>query len=70
MRFVEALMRGSGISAPCVIFSSNAAHESRDQPPAGDVVEHGELFGDRERIIQQGQRASQDSDFRATGSLR
>ena len=63
VRLVEAVVGFRRVRARGMIFGADAAHETGDQPAAGDVVEHGEFFGDHERIVQQRQRAAEHGDL-------
>ena len=63
MRFVETLVRLGRVRAPGMIFGADATYEARHQPAARDVVDHRELFGDRQRIVEERQRAAEHRDL-------
>ena len=60
----------AGLAPQRMIFGADAAHEARDQPPAGDVVEHREFFRDDQRIVEQRQRAAEHRDLGLLGAAR
>ena len=70
MCFVEFFMRKSRIHTEGMIFSADTSNESGDQSPAGDVIDHGVLFGHRERIGAQRQRTAQNRDLGLGGAAR
>ena len=55
---VEALVARGRIDAEDVVFRPDAAHESGDQPAAGQRVDHRVLLGERQRMLAQRQRAA------------
>ena len=70
MRLGETLLRIGRIDAHGMIFGADAAHEARDQPPAREIVEDRVFFRDRERIVEQRQRAAEDRDLGALDAAR
>lgn len=70
MGLVEAIVRLGGIFARRMVFRANATDEPGHKSSAGDVVEHGELFGDGKRIVQQRQSAAKHGNLRALGPPR
>ena len=62
VRLVEAVVREGRVDAEGVVLGADAAHEAADQAPAADHVDHRVLFGDRQRMAAQRQRASEYRD--------
>src|SRR5262245_3233549 len=62
VRLLVALERVHGVRAEREIFRADAAHETADQAPTGDDIEHGMLFGQCERMLAQAERIAQDGD--------
>ena len=48
-------------------FATAAAHESGHQPAVGDHVDHGQLFGQPQRVVPDGQHVAQDNDLDLVG---
>src|SRR5581483_4464381 len=67
VRLLVALVREERINAGGVIFVADAAHEAGDDAAARQIVEHGELFGDVDRVVHQRQRAADDGDLGLAG---
>ena len=70
MRLVVALVRERRIDAAGEILGADAAHETGDDAPAAQMVEHGEFLRQRHRIAHQRQRAAEDRDLRLLGRAR
>ena len=56
MGLMKTFVRFRRVGAGDVVFGANAAHESGDQPPAGDIVEDRVFLGYVERVVDQRQR--------------
>jgi hypothetical protein len=63
MGFMEALVRVDRIDLGGMILAADAAHEAGDQPAIRQIVEHGELFGDRQGIGDNRQRSADDRNL-------
>ena len=70
VRLLEALVGFRRVHAGGIILGPDAAHEAGDEAAGGDVVEHGEFFGDHERIVEQRQRAAEHGDLAARRAAR
>ncbi len=66
----EALLRLHRIDAHGVIFGADAAHEAGDEAAAREVVEHGVLFGNHQRIVEERQRAAEHRELGALDAAR
>src|SRR5262245_25167690 len=53
-----------------VIFGAEAAHETRDQPPAREIVEDGVFFRDHERVVDERQRTAENGELGALDAAR
>ena len=67
-RLVEALARVGGIDGGGEVLGGDAAHETRDHAPAGGDVQHGDLLGEAQRVLAQGQAVAEDGDLGAAGA--
>ncbi len=70
MRLVHTFPTDGGIDVIAKVFHAGAAHKARDNAPATDNVEHGNLFGDTQGVIVQRQSIAYNADFRALHPLR
>ena len=70
VRLGVALLRVSRIDAHGVIFGADAAHETRDQPPAREIVEDRVFLRDHERIVDERQRAAENGELGALDAAR
>jgi hypothetical protein len=68
--FGETLLRIGRIDAHRVIFGADAAHETRDQPPAREIVEDGVFFRHHQRIVEERQRAAENGELGAFDAAR
>ena len=59
---VEPAVGFGGVDVEKVILRADAAHETRNQAPAGDGVDHGVLFGQGQRVLAEWDGAAQDGD--------
>ena len=64
MGLMKAGHRFGRVDPISMIFSTNAAHKTANKAAFGNVIEHGKLFGDIQRIIHQWQGTAQNGDFR------
>jgi hypothetical protein len=69
VRLMKALVRVKRVDRRAVVLGPNATHKARDDATARHVVEHGELFGDVNRVAHQGQGATQNRNANALGAL-
>ena len=65
--FLEALPVEVGRSVVGVALPSAAPHEAGDEPPVGDHVDHGQLLGQPEWVVPDGQYIAQDDDLGLVG---
>ena len=70
MRLGVTLLRIGRIDAHGVILGSDAAHETRNHPPAREIVEDGIFLRDHERVVEEGQRAAEDGQLGALDAAR
>ena len=63
MRLLESRMRKGRVRSHRVVFSPDPTHHAGDQPAAGDAVEHGVLFGERQRMLAQTEGAAENGDL-------
>ena len=71
MRLVVAVAQQRRVLAVGVAgVHRRADREAGDQPPAGDAVDHGELFGDARRRVVERQRVAHDADRGVGGAAR
>ena len=71
VRFQVALAQQAGVLAEGVTgVHRRADRKPRDQPPAGDAVEHGEFLGDPGRRVVQRQRIAHHADRRVRRAAR
>src|SRR5437016_8733984 len=70
VRLGVALLRVSRIDAHGVILGADAAHETRDQPPAREIVEDRVFLRDHERIVDERQRATENCELGALDAAR
>ena len=68
MRLMEAGMAFGRVHRQRMVLGADPPDEAGDQPAAGDVVEHREFLGDRQRVRQHRQRPPQHRDLRGVGN--
>ena len=67
VRLFEALAVVGGVDAGGELLGAAAAHEAGDEPALRDHVDHGQLFGQPDRILGQRQRVAQQHDLDPLG---
>ncbi len=69
MRLIHALTARSRVHVVAEILHTRATHKARDDAPSTDHVEHGDLFGNAQWIIMEGQSIANDTYFRPFDAL-
>ena len=69
MRLVHTFATDGGIDVIAKVLHAGAAYKTRDNATSADNVEHGNLFGDTQRVIVQRQSIAHYADFRTLHAL-
>ena len=68
VRFAKARQRIRGVDAQGKVFVPDAAHETGNNTPAGHDIEHGDFFGDPQRVIAERQAVADHRYLHSRGS--
>src|SRR5215470_15145393 len=67
VRFLETLAVEGGVDAGGELLLAAPAHEARDEAPAGDHVDHGQLLGEPYGVLGEGQRVAEENQLHLLG---
>ena len=70
VRLLEALAVVGRVDAGGELLLAAAAHEAGDQAALGNHVDHGQLFGEPDRVLRQRQRVAEHDDLHLLGHAR